>query len=126
MSGRSRGTGSPPCAVRPGEARSFMRRKSRSPSPRASRDRGSSRRVTSRTRRRRPFRELNARSLGELLGFDSDAGGSAETGRLAVAVADRLAGEIAARFGAPLLDAPFAALGILEEEADAVASAGIP
>src|SRR2546422_473721 len=70
--------------------------------------------------------ELNARSLGELLGFDSDAAGSAETGRLAVAVADRLAGEIAARFGAPLLDAPFAALGILEEEPDAVASAGIP
>ena len=69
--------------------------------------------------------ERRARSLGELLGLKPDAAGHAETGRLAVAIAGRLAGEIAARFGAPLLDAPFAALGI-EEESDAVASAAIP
>jgi lipoate-protein ligase A len=56
--------------------------------------------------------ERHARSLGELLGLDLDAAADAGTRRLALDLADRLAGEIAARFGAPLREAPFGALGI--------------
>jgi lipoate-protein ligase A len=59
--------------------------------------------------------ERHARSLGELLRLDLDAAGDAATRRLAATIAGGLAEEIAARFGAVLLDASFAALGIEEE-----------
>ncbi len=56
--------------------------------------------------------ERNARSLGELLGLGREA---ADPGALGEAIAERLAGEIAARFGAAWTDADFDEVGIAHE-----------
>jgi lipoyl(octanoyl) transferase len=56
--------------------------------------------------------ERNARSLGELLGLGREA---ASRDALGEAVAERLAAEIAARFGAVWTDADFAQVGIADE-----------
>jgi lipoate-protein ligase A len=55
--------------------------------------------------------EQNARSLGELLGLAGGFAGPDEDA-LGALIADRLADEIAARFGAPWTDLDFALLGI--------------
>ncbi len=54
--------------------------------------------------------ERNARSLGEVLGLGTGEGAARD--RLGVAVLERLAGEIEARFGARWVDAAFGAVGI--------------
>jgi lipoyl(octanoyl) transferase len=55
--------------------------------------------------------ERNARSLGELLGVDR-SGGAVAIGLLATEIGERLAAEVAARFGVRWIDAGFDAVGL--------------